>query len=100
MTKEGPLAHLPPRLPPPSPPSHPNLLEWAIVSEENMEHALADRLDTPLLRRYPFLLPSLISAGFSVLCLALAVPLLQETPQWLRRNAAASAGGSGVTDIS
>jgi MFS family permease len=48
-------------------------------------------LDTPLLRTYPFLLPALISVGFSALALALAIPLLKETPSWERRR-----GGSGT----
>jgi MFS family permease len=53
-------------------------------------------LDTPLLRHYRYLLPSLVSAGFAALCLALALPLLKETAQWQRRNAAASASAGGT----
>ena len=53
-------------------------------------------LDTPLLRHHPFLLPSLVSAGFSALCLALALPLLKETAQWQRRKAAAAAASAAA----
>ena len=48
-------------------------------------------LDTPLLREFPFLLPALISAGFSLLCLVFSVPLLKETGMWERRQRAAGA---------
>jgi MFS family permease len=42
--------------------------------------------DSPLTRAFPFCLPSLVSAAFSLVCFLLSLRFLQETPAWIRRS--------------